>query len=65
VGALVDGFDQKEYARALQTVLRMIEEDASLRQRCRSVAANNFSMRTIGQPAYVSVYRELESGGKP
>jgi len=65
VGALVDGFDQKGYARALQTVLRMIEEDASLRQRCRSVAANNFSMRTIGQPAYVSVYRELESGGKP
>lgn len=64
VGALVDGFDEKEYAGAVRAVLQMIEADSNIHQRCRSVAEQNFSMRTIGQPAYVSVYRELGSDQK-
>ena len=64
VGALVDSFDEPAYAGAVGTILRMLE-DGSVRQRCRSVAEHNFSMRAMGQPAYVSVYRELESRGKP
>ena len=64
VGALVDSFDEPAYAGAVRTILQMLE-DASVRPRCRSVAKQNFSMRAIGQPAYVGVYRELEGVAKP
>lgn len=63
VGALVNRFDEGGYAGAVCTVLQMLE-DASVRQRCRTVAEKIFSMRAIGQPSYVSVYRELEGVGK-
>lgn len=64
VGALVDSFDEPAYTGAIRAILQILE-DPSARQRCRAVAENNFSMQSIGRPAYVNVYRELEGSGKP
>jgi glycosyltransferase involved in cell wall biosynthesis len=61
IGILVNAFEKKEYAAALRTVMQMIEGDPTMRQRCRALAQEKFSMRAIGQPAYVRVYQELET----
>jgi hypothetical protein len=39
-------------------------EQPGIRERCRRVAQQNFSMRDLGQPSYVSVYQELSKGAK-
>jgi glycosyltransferase involved in cell wall biosynthesis len=62
VGALVQDFSEEEYARAVGKVLEMLDRDPAVRERCRQTAEAQFSMKNVGQPAYVSVYRELESG---
>jgi len=59
VGTLVNAFDENGYAAAVQSVLQMIQHDPTVRDRCRALAKQKFSMHDIGQPAYVSVYREL------
>jgi glycosyltransferase involved in cell wall biosynthesis len=61
VGTLVNAFDENGYAAAVQSILQMIQEDPATRERCRALAKQKFSMRDIGQPAYVRVYRDLES----
>ena len=61
IGTLVNAFETKEYAAAVRAVMQMIEGNPTMRQRCRALAQEKFSMRAIGQPAYVSVYRELET----
>src|SRR5207253_3783828 len=40
VGALVDGFDEKNYGVAVERMLRMLEQP-DIRERCRKVAKQN------------------------
>lgn len=61
VGTLVDDFSAQEYSRAVRKMLEMLEQGHPIRERCRKVAKLKFSMKDVGQPAYVSLYRELES----
>jgi glycosyltransferase involved in cell wall biosynthesis len=62
VGILVDGFAQDNLAEAVRTAVSMLDGDMGIRERCRKVAETKFSIKEVGQPAYVSVYRELGSG---
>ncbi len=63
VGALVDAFDERNYDAAVQSILRMLGQP-DVRERCRSVAKQNFSMDDLGQPSYVAVYEKLSKGAK-
>ena len=63
IGTLVDGFDEPSYQSAIRTILQKLEREPDLAEKCRMVAEQNFSMRDLGQPAYVQVYRQLEKGG--
>jgi glycosyltransferase involved in cell wall biosynthesis len=58
-GALVDSFEDSQYTAAVQTVLSMLK-DPAVHERCRKIAEENFSMKQLGQPSYVEVYRGLE-----
>jgi len=58
-GALGDSFEDSQYAVASQTVLSMLK-DPAVHERCRKLAEGNFSMKQLGQPSYVEVYRGLE-----
>jgi glycosyltransferase involved in cell wall biosynthesis len=61
VGTLVRDFTREEYSRAVKKLLEMLDHDAAVRERCRRVVRSKFSMKDVGQPAYVNVYRELET----
>lgn len=58
-GALVDSFDDSQYAAVAQTLLSMLK-DPAVHERCREIAENKFSMKQIGQPSYAEVYRRLD-----
>lgn len=59
IGALVEDFNEEQYSIAVTKILKM--RGAGIRELCKKVAERKFSMTSVGQPAYVSVYRELES----
>jgi glycosyltransferase involved in cell wall biosynthesis len=61
VGVLVEDFSEEQYSQAVRKILRMLDTDPNTREQCRKVAEAKFSMTDVGQPAYVRVYRELES----
>lgn len=60
VGISVDGFDEQGYAKGIQELLTMVEENPDIHKRCMQVARNQFSMQKIGQPGYRKVYERLE-----
>jgi len=61
-GALVDSFEDSQYAVAFQTVLSMLK-DPAVHERCCKIAEKNFSMKQLGRPRYVEVYRGMEKHG--
>jgi glycosyltransferase involved in cell wall biosynthesis len=62
-GALVDSFEDSQYAVASQTILRMLK-DPAVHGRCREIAEKNFSMKQLGQPSYIELYRALEKANR-
>jgi glycosyltransferase involved in cell wall biosynthesis len=61
VGTLVKDFTPEEYSGAVKKLVEMLDHDNTVRQRCKKVAQSKFSMKDVGQPAYVNLYRELET----
>jgi len=58
VGILVEEFTSEAYRQAIEEITTMMQ-DETVRERCRQVAQNNFSLDNIGIPFYCSLYEEL------
>jgi glycosyltransferase involved in cell wall biosynthesis len=57
-GVVVDGFNVGDYERAVDQMLKMLEQGGA-RDRCRGVARTYFSLADVGEPRYIALYRAL------
>ena len=58
VGAVVRGFDAKNYREALEKI-EALNDDGRLREKCRERARKIFHLETVGGEKYRALYRRL------
>jgi glycosyltransferase involved in cell wall biosynthesis len=61
VGALVNDFNEPEYARAISTIEDFVRQAVQTRQRTREVAERLFDVRTVGVERYSRLYERVFS----
>ena len=59
VGALVNDFNEPEYARAISTIENLVRQAAETRKQSREVAERLFDVRTVGVERYVRLYERV------
>ena len=59
VGVLIEDFSDRSYAKAVTSILALIERDSDVGTRCRRAAEEELSLEKIGVPRYLGVYRRL------
>jgi glycosyltransferase involved in cell wall biosynthesis len=64
VGVLIEDFGEPSYGKGVTSILALIERDRDLATRCRSAAAEEFSLEKVGVPRYLDVYRRLGLGAE-
>lgn len=62
LGVLIEKFDQKEFEKAAENVLRLLEKE-NLAGRCIEAAHRNFDLRATGKNSYLNVYKRLGKSG--
>lgn len=58
VGAILNGFSEKDYAESLEKIDQLLK-DKNLREHCREVAFRNFDLATVGGKRYRNIYKKL------
>ena len=59
VGALVNDFNEAEYARAISTIESFLRDAAETRKRSREVAERLFDVRKVGVERYARLYERV------
>jgi len=61
VGILIDRFHLDEYRKAINQALALLSDESSIRQNCKRVAEEEFSLAGIGRQGYRRVYERIEA----
>jgi glycosyltransferase involved in cell wall biosynthesis len=60
IGVVLKDHSPESFREGLGQLVRLMEEGATLRARCRVVAEKEFSLSAVAGPAYRGLYRSLE-----
>jgi glycosyltransferase involved in cell wall biosynthesis len=58
VGAIIEGFDEKSYSKALQEV-EQLRQAEGFSDHCRQTAKRLFDLEEVGGKKYRNIYRNL------
>jgi glycosyltransferase involved in cell wall biosynthesis len=62
VGVLIEEFSDRSYAKAVTSILALIDQDPEVGTRCRRAAQEELSLEKVGVPRYLGVYQRLGVG---
>ena len=59
VGVLADAFHRDAYRDAIDKILTMLQDTPAIREHCKRVAHQQFSLDLVGRPRYQRLYSQL------